>query len=70
MNEMCSFFGISRAAYYAWHQHIDRPDRDAERKQMVLEAYDASRKTYGYRRIVLWFVKNVGWSLITRQFYG
>jgi putative transposase len=54
VNEMCSFFGISRAAYYAWHQHIDRPDRDAERKQMVLEAYDASRKTYGYRRIVLW----------------
>jgi putative transposase len=54
VSEMCSFFGISRAAYYAWRQQIERPDRDAKRKQMILEAYEASKKTYGYRRIVLW----------------
>jgi transposase InsO family protein len=54
VSELCSFFGISRAAYYAWCQQIERPDRDAKRKQMILEAYEASRKTYGYRRIVLW----------------
>jgi putative transposase len=50
---MCSFFGISRAAYYAWHKRMDRPDPDAKRKQLILEAYDASKKTYGYRRIGL-----------------
>lgn len=53
MKGMCSFFGISRAAYYAWRQRIDQPDRDAERKQLVEEAYAASKKTYGYRRIRL-----------------
>ena len=42
---MCTFFGISRAAYYAWRKRIDQPDPDAERKQLVLEAYDASKKT-------------------------
>jgi len=54
VNEMCTFFGISRAAYYAWRKRINRPDPDAERKQLVLEAYIASKKRYGYRRIVLW----------------
>jgi putative transposase len=55
---MCSFFGISRAAYYAWHTRIDQPDPDAARKQMVLEAYTTSKKRYGYRRIVLWLQQN------------
>jgi putative transposase len=54
VNAMCDFFGISRAAYYAWHTRIDQPDPDAARKQLVLEAYAASKKRYGYRRIVLW----------------
>jgi putative transposase len=51
---MCAFFGISRAAYYAWCKRIDQPDRDAKRKQQIQEAYEMSRKTYGYRRIGLW----------------
>ncbi len=54
MSGMCTFFGISRAAYYAWRKRMDRLDPDAERKQQVQEAYDASKKTYGYRRIGLW----------------
>ena len=29
VNAMCGFFGISRAAYYAWRKRIDQPDPDA-----------------------------------------
>ncbi len=54
MTAMCAFFGISRAAYYAWRKRLDQPDTDAERRQLILEAYAASRRTYGYRRIGLW----------------
>ncbi len=54
MNAMCSFFGISRAAFYAWHKRKEQPDPDAERKRLILEAYTASKRTYGYRRIGLW----------------
>lgn len=54
MSAMCAFFGISRAAYYAWHKRMDRPDPDAERKKQVQEAYETSKQTYGYRRIGLW----------------
>jgi putative transposase len=51
---MCVFFGISRAAYYAWRKRLDRPDPDAERKKQIQEAYELSKKTYGYRRIDIW----------------
>jgi putative transposase len=30
---------------------MDRPDPDQERMKLVLEAYERSRKTYGYRRV-------------------
>ncbi len=51
---LCAFFGVSRAAYYAWVKHMDQPDPDAPRLQLVQEAYTASHRTYGYRRIGLW----------------
>jgi len=54
VSEMCAFFEISRAAYYAWRTRMDRPDPDKERKEQILEAYDASKQTYGYRRIQEW----------------
>jgi putative transposase len=50
---MCIFFGISRAAYYAWAKRIEMPDPDAERMTQVLETYQASHQTYGYRRVTM-----------------
>lgn len=60
MKAMCEFFGISRAAYYVWVKHLEQPDPDADRMQLIQEAYDKSHKTYGYRRIGAWIVKNKG----------
>jgi len=60
VNGMCSFLGISRAAYYAWRKRMDQPDPQAERKRHIQEAYDASRKTYGYRRIGEWLRQKRG----------
>lgn len=57
---MCEFFGISRAAYYAWVKYWEVPDPNAERKTLIQEAYEKSHKTYGYRRITLWIRKNKG----------
>lgn len=53
MKSMCSFFGISRAAFYAWSRRMEAEDPDAERMSWILEAYRASHQTYGYRRIAL-----------------
>jgi putative transposase len=57
---MCKFFGISRAAYYAWAKSMDQPDPDGARLGWVLEAYTRSHRTYGYRRIGLWLGKQKG----------
>jgi putative transposase len=57
---MCAFFGVSRAAYYAWVKQLDQPDPDRERMEQVQEAYERSHRTYGYRRIVLWLQKQKG----------
>ena len=39
---------------------MDHPDPDQERMQLVSEAYEISRKTYGYRRIQLWIEREHG----------
>lgn len=39
---------------------MDRPDPDQERMNLVLEAYEKSRKTYGYRRIQIWIEREYG----------
>lgn len=57
---MCKFFGVSRAAYYAWVKRLDQPDPDTERMKQVQEAYEKSHRTYGYRRIVFWLQKQKG----------
>lgn len=57
---MCAFFGISRAAYYTWRKRMDRPDPDQERLKEVFDAYEASKRTYGYRRIELWLRQKRG----------
>lgn len=54
---LCAFFRVSRTAYYAWVKRMDRHDPDAERMQLVQEAYAASHRTYGYRRIRLWLAQ-------------
>lgn len=60
---MCKFFGVSRAAYYAWVKRLDQPEQNAERKWLIQEAYEKSHKTYGYRRIEMWIRKNTGQSI-------
>jgi transposase InsO family protein len=57
---MCEFFGISRAAYYAWLKQLETPDPNVDRIELIQEAYETSHKTYGYRRITLWISKNKG----------
>jgi putative transposase len=57
---MCAFFSISRAAYYAWVKRIEDPNPDTGRKELVQKAYQASHRTYGYRRVTWWITQNYG----------
>jgi transposase InsO family protein len=39
---------------------MDRPDPDQGRMKVVLEGYEKSRRTYGYRRIQIWIEREHG----------
>jgi putative transposase len=58
--DACAYLGVSRSAYYAWVQKMDQPDPDQERMQLVQEAFEQSRKTYGYRRVQIWIERQYG----------
>jgi transposase InsO family protein len=57
---MCEFFGVSRAAYYAWVNKLGEVDPDQERMNQVQAAYHATHKAYGYRRITIHLQKKMG----------
>lgn len=54
---MCRFFEVSRSGYYDFVKRLGRPDRDTELAEMVRICQDRCGKTYGYRRVHLWLVK-------------
>ncbi len=60
---LCAYFGVSRAAYYAWRGRVDHADKDQERMRWVQEAYQASHRIYGYRRIKRWLLQKRGLNL-------
>ena len=60
MKAMCEFFGVSRAAYYAWISHLEEKDPDQERMEQIQTVYEASHKAYGYRRITIHLQQKLG----------
>jgi len=54
---MCRWLGISRAAHYAWLRAHSRREARGKVKRRLLDkirqAHQASRGTYGSRRILL-----------------
>jgi transposase InsO family protein len=57
VKEMCTFFGVSRAAYYAGITRLEHVDPDTEKMKMVLKAWETSKKIYGYRRITIYLAQ-------------
>ena len=57
---MCEFFGVSRAAYYAWEGKRGETDPDQERMAKIQAVYEASHKSYGYRRITIHLQRKLG----------
>ena len=67
---MCEFFGVSRAAYYAWEGRLGEIDPDKERMEHIQAVYEASHNSYGYRRITIHLQRRLGFRLTTRLFCG
>lgn len=54
---MCRFFEVSRSGYYGYVKRIGKPQKDEPLAGMVRECQDRCGKTYGYRRIHVWLIR-------------
>lgn len=55
---LCEIAGVSRSGYYNWLKLNNKPDKDTIIKEHILEAYNSSKNTYGYRRICVALYKH------------
>ena len=54
---MCQFFGISRSGYYDHVKRRNRSAPDMALVKIVSECQQRCGKTYGYRRVHLWLIR-------------
>lgn len=57
---MCQFFEVSRSGYYAWLKRKDAPDKDAVIAELISQCQKKTNKTYGYRRVKIWLLRETG----------
>jgi transposase InsO family protein len=54
---MCRFFNVSRSGYYDYIKRKDQSQIDMPLAEMISECQHRCGKTYGYRRVQLWLVR-------------
>lgn len=54
---MCRFFEISRSGYYDYIKRMAQPAFDRALADRIAECQDRVRRTYGYRRVHIWLMK-------------
>jgi len=57
VSAMCRFFGVSRSGYYDFVKRKDRPQQDRYIAEMISECQQRCGKTYGYRRVQIWLMR-------------
>jgi transposase InsO family protein len=54
---MCKFFNVSRSGYYDFVKRRDYPQHDQPLAEMISECQKHCGKTYGYRRVQIWLMR-------------
>ena len=57
ISEMCRFFNVSRSGYYDYVKRMDMPSKDLILAEKIKECQDKCGRTYGYRRVHIWLVR-------------
>lgn len=57
---MCKFFNVSRSGYYDFVKRIGKEDKDKIIANLINECQRKTKKTYGYRRVKLWLLRETG----------
>lgn len=54
---MCRFFDVSRSGYYDYVKRAEKAQKDKPLAEMVAECQRRCGKTYGYRRVQIWLMR-------------
>ncbi len=57
IRSMCRFFCVSESGYYAFAKRQPQDSKDEPLRRLIAQCQQATRYTYGYRRICLWLRK-------------
>ncbi len=56
---MCKFFEVSRSGYYDFIKRMEQPDKDEKIASFIQKCQERSHKTYGYRRVKIWLLREI-----------
>ena len=54
---MCQFFNVSRSGYYDFVKGKNKPRKESELSELIQECQQRCGKTYGYRRVHIWLIR-------------
>lgn len=57
ISAMCLFFRVSRSGYYDFVKRLSRPQADEPLAEMIRQCQSRCGRTYGYRRIHIWLLR-------------
>lgn len=60
IGELCALLEVSRSGYYKWLSRKDKPDRDKIIADLIEECHKKAHRTYGYRRVKMWLLRETG----------
>lgn len=60
ISEMCRFFKVSRSGYYDFVKGMDKADKDETIAKEISRCQELAKKTYGYRRVKIWLLRETG----------
>lgn len=60
IGELCRLLEVSRGGYYKWLNRKDLADKDKVIAEFIKECHEKAHKTYGYRRVRIWLLRETG----------
>lgn len=60
LEELCKMLDVSRSGYYKWFNRKNAPDKDNIMADLIRECHEKARRTYGYRRVKIWILRETG----------
>ena len=60
VEELCKLLEVSRSGYYKWLKRKDEPDKDKVIADLIVECHEKALRTYGYRRVKMWLLRETG----------